>query len=62
VSPEAPFCIAICPAVLPLPYSLVRLDPAGALVSFGVDLPGLTPADGGVLAERASPDAGDVLS
>ena len=43
----APFCMAICPAVLPLPYSLVWVEPAMAFVFFPVALVvelGFTPA------------------
>jgi hypothetical protein len=45
-----PACVAICPAVWPLPYSFVMLDEAGAVVLWPrvtlVVLDGLTPAVG----------------
>jgi hypothetical protein len=43
VLPAAPFPIAICPAVLPLPYCFVWSDEAAACVSCAVSFNGLTP-------------------
>ena len=39
----APFCTAICPAVLPLPYCFVSADEAAACVSRAVSFVGFTP-------------------
>jgi hypothetical protein len=39
----APFCTAICPAVLPLPYRFVSADEAAACVSCAVSFAGFTP-------------------
>jgi len=44
VEPGAPFFCATWPAVCPLPYCLVLLDCASALVSCAVEFPGFTPA------------------
>jgi hypothetical protein len=40
----APFCIAIWPAVLPLPYNFVSSDEAAAWVSCAVSFAGFTPS------------------
>ena len=44
VDGAAPFAIAICPAVLPLPYSFVLFDEAASWVSFAVLFDGFTPS------------------
>ena len=51
----APRLIAIPPAVWPLPYSLVRFEPAGAQVHLVVSLLGFTPGSLVVLAGAEQP-------